>query len=350
MSVQHFVMIKSKDELLQTLGRLKDLPVLVVGDVILDRYVWGGVERISPEAPVPVVEVKRTEDRLGGAGNVALNLANLGCRVSICSLIGGDEEGQIISKLLEKNSIGREGLTVDRGRPTSLKTRVIAHRQQIVRIDREMKVPQSLALQEGFAALVDAQIDESKVLIVSDYGKGAVSEVLMRKLEAAKQSARTGLKIRPVLLDPHPRNYGIYRGINVVKPNRREAELASGISIAERENAVAAGKEIIRRWSAEMAVITLGEDGLVIVREGEQSGLFRETLALEVFDVSGAGDTVAAVFGAALGAGADSSIAGDLANAAAGVVVSEIGTVPVDIPKLRSLIDRVSTLQNAKKK
>ncbi|MDC0358363.1 bifunctional ADP-heptose synthase [Oligoflexia bacterium] len=333
-------MISSREELVETLEKINGVPTLVVGDIILDRYIWGQVKRISPEAPVPVVNVQKVEDRLGGAGNAVRNLCGIGAKVSLCCLIGDDEEGQIVLKLLEEGNVDKDGVMIDRGHPTCFKTRVIAHSQQVVRIDREETVMRGVALREGLAAVVDEHLDSCKVAIVSDYGKGTVSESVIARLIKARSEGRIGLDVRPLVVDPSPVNYDVYSGISVAKPNRREAEIASGILINSRETALEAGKVLIKKWKAEMMVISLGEDGLMIVSSEKDNGIFLETVAKEVFDVSGAGDTVTSVFSAALGVGASPSVAGDLANIAAGVVVSEVGTVPIDYDKLRNAIDR----------
>jgi len=332
----------SKKELLQTLERTRDLPILVVGDIMLDRYIWGKVERISPEAPVPVVRTTRVEDRLGGAGNVARNLVRLGARVTLCGFVGDDAEGQTLLSIMERDRMQKDGVIIDRGRPTCLKTRVIAHAQQVVRIDREETALPTPALCEGFAAVVDAHIDANRALIISDYGKGCVSEAVMRKVQQARKSGRLGLGARPLVVDPHPANYGLYNGVSVAKPNRREAEEASGIRITDRGSALRAGQALLRKWDAEMMLVTLGEDGLAIVSGEKDDGIFLETVAIEVHDVSGAGDTVTAVFSAALACGASSAVAGDLANIAAGIVVSEVGTVAIDPQKLKSEIERLA--------
>lgn len=336
-------MLSNKAELFETLDKIRGLPILVAGDLILDRYIWGTVERISPEAPVPIVLVKRTEDRLGGAGNVVRNLRNLGVNVSVSGFVGDDDEGRAVLKLMELDGIEKEGVIIDRSRPTPLKTRVIAASQQVVRIDRENPgAPPAPGLNEGVAAYIDQKLDQTKAVIVSDYGKGTVSNVLLEKLHAARDGKRLGLGVRPLMLDPHPENYGRYKGITIAKPNRKEAEIASGVKITSRESAVEAGKVLIERWDAEMMLVSLSELGLVIVRAGDDKGIALQTVARTVFDVSGAGDTVTAVFTAALAAGATPQVAGDLANIAAGTVVSEVGTVAVNVDKLRDEIEHLS--------
>lgn len=336
-------MLSSKEELLGLLDKISGLPVMVVGDLILDRYVWGAVERISPEAPVPVVNVGKVEDRLGGAGNAVRNLIALGAKVSVCAFIGDDEEGQIILKLLEDGNVDRDGVMIDRVHPTCFKTRVIAHSQQVVRIDREELSERTIALREGLAAEVDSRLDEAKVVVLSDYGKGTVSETVVQRLNKAGQEGRIGLKNRPLVVDPSHVNYDIYQGMTLAKPNKKEAEAATGINITSQEDALKAGRILIDRWKAELMVISLGVDGLAIISPGEDPGIFLPTEAKEVFDVSGAGDTVTTVFAAALGVGASLTQAGELANIAAGVVVSEVGTVAISRDKLLHAISRLDS-------
>jgi rfaE bifunctional protein kinase chain/domain len=329
---------KTKSQLLQILERLPEQKVAVIGDVILDRYVWGQVERISPEAPVPVVEVQKTEDRLGGAGNVVRNLRGLGVQVSCCALVGNDVEGEIVRKQLAELGVSTNSVVTDSERPTSLKTRVIAHAQQVVRFDREQRHQAPRATADALAKAVEAEFSQSGAVILSDYGKGAISEAIMRKLHDAQTAGRLGLRGRPFLVDPHPSSYHLYGKISIIKPNRKEAEKASGIDIESREDAYAAAKRLLERWQAEMVMITLGEDGLVLV-QGGLDPIYLETRAREVFDVSGAGDTVAAVFTAALATGAEARLAGELANIAAGVVVAEVGTVSITTAALKNAID-----------
>lgn len=335
-------MLTSAEQLLKTTDAIAGLPVLVVGDIILDRYIWGRVERISPEAPVPVVEVKNTEDRLGGAGNVVRNLVNLGAKVALCGFIGDDDEGKKVLAQLEQQGVNRDGVITDRNRRTTLKTRVMAHGQQVVRIDDENLTAPAAALAEGLAAAIDSQLDGSKAVIVSDYGKGSVSEAVLRRLDQARVAKRLGLGTRPLLLDPHPRNYSLYKSYSIIKPNRKEAEKASGIDITDRPTAMQAAQLLLKKWNAEMVLITLGEDGLVLVEAGGKQPIMLETQTQEVYDVSGAGDTVAAVFTAALGAGASAGAAGELANIAAGIVVAEVGTFAVTADLLRERIQRLA--------
>ena len=314
--------------------RFNGLPLLVVGDLILDRYIWGSVERISPEAPVPVVAVTETDNRLGGAGNVARNLQGLGANVSICGVVGNDDEAAAMFKLFDSRSIEKDGVLIDDSRPTSLKTRVIGHKQQMIRVDREDTETLSPEIQESFSKLVDAKIDSTKGIIISDYAKGVISEPLLKRFKLAHEAGRIGLNTRPFILDPKPPNYALYQNVSVATPNRKEAEQASGIAVKDAESATEAAKIISDKWSAEMVVVTLGSKGLLIYEKDKNDSVHLKASAQEVFDVSGAGDTVIAVLSAGLSLGAHPVLCGELANVAAGIVVGEVGTVSIDAERL----------------
>lgn len=334
------VTLSTKEELLSALDKLRESSVLVVGDLMLDRYIWGDVERISQEAPVPVLEVMRDEERLGGAGNVIANLLALGVKVTVCGFVGDDEAGRALLSLLKMEGVNSDGVLVDRNKPTTVKTRVLAKKQQMIRIDRERRDLQDPALREAFATLIEAQVKQHRCVIISDYGKGSISEELFKRLDQLKAAGVTGLKQIPVIVDPHPRNYSLYRSITVAKPNRKEAEAGAGMQIPDQAAAIEAAKILQKRWSAEMLLVSLGADGLVIVGSHDSEAIVRDTQARSVFDVSGAGDTVTAVFSAALSAGVSPAVAGDLANIAAGLVIAEVGTVAVSLEALRAEISR----------
>lgn len=334
-----------KKELLAILQRIRDLPILVIGDLMLDRYIFGTVERISPEAPVPVVHVKATEDRLGGAGNAVRNLCSLAAKVSVCGYIGDDHESAEIRKLLAESKVDHSGILIDRSLPTTLKTRVIAQKQQVVRIDREeppsVKAPRSPELEQKFIDLVRRGLENNKAVIFSDYGKGVLTAALIDLIEDARREGKIKLGVRPLVVDPHPSNYSRYKGMSVAKPNRKEAEVAAGMPIDSREAASKAARILLEKWHADMMLISLGEDGLIISVAGQAEDIFIDTVAQDVADVSGAGDAVTAVFTAAIAAGATPYNAGYLANLAAGIVVSEVGTVPVDYNKLIKAIEQL---------
>ena len=335
----------NKKEMLAIVEKIKDTPILVIGDIMLDRYIFGDVERISPEAPVPVVHVSKMENRLGGAGNAVRNLCNLSAKVTLCGYIGDDQESAEVLKLLEKFKVIHDGVLIDQTLPTTSKTRVIAQRQQIVRIDREIipdnSNPRDAALSNKLNTYVHSILDKQSAVIFSDYGKGAISRSLIEMFESERKDKKIGLNTRPLMVDPHPSNYFHYKGMSVAKPNRKEAEIATGVRIKDRESASKAAKILLDKWQSEMILISLGEDGLMISQQGQKNDIFIDTVALEVSDVSGAGDTVTSVFTAALATGASTLNAGHLANIAAGIVVSEVGTVPIDVKKLLKAIENL---------
>ncbi|MDD2941929.1 MAG: D-glycero-beta-D-manno-heptose-7-phosphate kinase [bacterium] len=320
-------------ELLNLVEAFVGTEVLVVGDLIVDHYIWGGVNRISPEAPVVVVDVEKEERRLGGAANVAHNLCALGAAVSICGVVGDDLEGRELTDRMERMKIDTKGVFVDRSRPTTIKTRIVAHAQQVVRVDRECRLPLSEAFQESISAEVRAQFARVKSIAVSDYGKGVVTPLIFKRLEG-----QAGINGVPVVVDPKDPNFLNYTGATVIKPNRKEAEQASGMKIATRDDAVGVGHKLLSLWNTDFVLITLGEKGMVLVSRLDEYSepVAIDTLAQEVYDVSGAGDTVSAVFTLALAAGGSPRHAAELANLAAGIVVAEVGTVAVEKTELIS--------------
>jgi D-beta-D-heptose 7-phosphate kinase/D-beta-D-heptose 1-phosphate adenosyltransferase len=326
-------MRSTREELFQGLRAIEGAKVLVVGDIILDRYIWGRVERISPEAPVPVVDVNEIEDRLGGAGNVVRNLTGLGIKVSLAGFIGDDDDGRKVLSLLDDGHTNRDAVIVDRSRVTALKTRVVANSQQVCRVDREDRSVAPVALQEALAAAVDSQIADVDAVIVSDYAKGTVSEILLNRFKEAFDEKRLGLGIRPLIIDPKPANFNLYKCGTIIKPNKKEAEEAVGRKIKTPTDAFEVAQELKQRWGSEMLLVTLGEGGLVLV---DKNGVSHhvETVAKEVYDVSGAGDTVTAVISAALAKGCSPVLAAELSNIAAGIVVSEVGTVAIDLKRM----------------
>lgn len=326
-------MRSTREELLKGLRAIEGAKILVVGDIILDRYIWGRVERISPEAPVPIVDVNDIEDRLGGAGNVVRNLRGLGAMVNLAGFIGDDEEGRKVLSLLDDGKTNRDAVIVDRSKRTSLKTRVIAHSQQVCRIDKEDRIQAPPALQEALAAAVDSQIKDVDAVIVSDYAKGTISSILLTRLKNAFHDKILGLENKPLIIDPKPSNFELYQCGTVIKPNRKEAENALGKKIKTSTDAVEAALELRKKWNSEMILITLGEGGLVLV---DNKGVSHhvETIAKEVFDVSGAGDTVTAVMASALAKKCSPVLSAELSNIAAGLVVSEVGTVAIDLKKM----------------
>ena len=312
--------------------RFTTVRVLVVGDLMLDRFVWGRVERISPEAPVPVVHFTREDARPGGAGNVVSNVRALGGRAAFSGIVGDDGAGKLLRRMLDGLGASTAGLVVDRLRPTIEKTRIIAHHQQMVRLDREAPPGKSGRAAARVRDHVLAARRRCDVLVLSDYNKGVVDRDLLDALATAHRRE----PFRWVV-DPKRANFGHYRRVSLVKPNREEAAAASGIEIRDRVSLRRAGARLLDQWEAEAVLISRGEEGMALFKRG---GVIEEfpTLAREVFDVTGAGDTVIATCALALGAGGTLEEATVLANYAAGVVVAKIGTATVTAAELRAAL------------
>jgi D-beta-D-heptose 7-phosphate kinase/D-beta-D-heptose 1-phosphate adenosyltransferase len=308
--------------------RFARVRVLVLGDLMLDRFVWGEVRRISPEAPVPVVRVTAEETRAGGAGNVVTNVAALGGRVGAAGIVGADGAG---TKLLDAlRRVGADTAAVLRARrhATIEKTRIIAHHQQVVRLDHERPDGLGTALQRRLIERVLARLPRADVLVVSDYGKGAVGPELLARLAAVHEQ-------RPFtwVVDPKGVNFGHYRRASLVKPNLGEAAVAAGVEIKDEASLRQAGRILLERWQAEAVLISRSEEGMTLFRPGGKAHTF-PTAAREVFDVTGAGDTVVATCALALGAGGSLEDATLLANHAAGIVVGKVGTATVNAREL----------------
>lgn len=317
-------MAASHSELSSLLGQIAGSRVLVVGDVMLDRFVYGEVERVSPEAPIPVVRAAREEVMLGGAGNVLRNLTALGARAGLMALVGDDAAGHEVSALVARETgDGAEALTdliVEPGRTTSIKERTIAGAQQLLRVDREsLHAPSEVVRGRLIGAAVEAMAG-AEALILSDYGKGVLGRDSLAALLAA--AAEAGL---PVVVDPKGQDYGAYRGARVVTPNRRELQIASGLPTGGDDEVEAASRGVIEACGLGAVLATRSEAGMTLVEDG-QAALHLPAKAREVFDVSGAGDTVVAVIAAGLAAAAPLPLAAELANLIAGIVVGKVGT------------------------
>jgi rfaE bifunctional protein kinase chain/domain len=324
--------ISNRIDVDKLIEQFKKTTLLVVGDIMIDEFIWGTVSRISPEAPVPVVAVNREDLLLGGAANVVHNVHSLGGRVLLAGLIGDDRMGEKIKKLLAEQQIGSEGLVVQAGRPTTVKTRVIAHSQQVVRFDRESREPISAQSQEELLRYLDKNWDLADGIIVSDYGKGLINSALM---EFIIQKKRDDGKL--VAVDPKMNNFSIYPGATVVTPNRQEAEAAAGREIRDETSLMEVGRSLLERFACQAILITRGEEGMVLFeREGDVINV--PTVAKEVYDVTGAGDTVISALTLALAAGSDFPAAAVLANYAAGIVVGKVGTATVTPEELQKTI------------
>ena len=305
------------------MGRIPTISCLVVGDLMLDEYLWGKTDRISPEAPVQVVDVVREEMRLGGAGNVANSLVALGARVEVCSVIGDDENGRVLVDMFTERSIGCGAIFRDAERRTSKKTRVVASHQQIVRIDRESRDGIRGETEERVCSWISANAGRFSAILLSDYGKGVLTE----RVIAAAVDAATPRGV-PVLVDPKGTDYRRYRRATILTPNRREAEAASGIPIRNADSLQTAAAAIMETAALDSLLITRSEEGMSLFsRSG--APIHIPTVAREVFDVSGAGDTVISTMAVGLAAGLGMEQAARLANIAAGIAVGKLGTSTV---------------------
>jgi len=305
------------------LAKFDQCRLLVVGDLMIDEYVWGSVDRISPEAPVQVVAVVSEEYTLGGSGNVAHNLVSLGAKVVLLGVVGTGKDGRLLLNKLHDLGVDSRGIVQEPGRPTTKKTRVIADHQQVVRIDRETKKNISAQTFDALAKLAEEIIPEVDVILISDYGKGLVTRELIAHV--VKLAGACGI---PSVADPKGLDFTKYAGVSVLTPNKREASLAAGLEIGNDKSLAAAGAALLQKAAVEKLLITCGKDGMIFFEPGCKPYKI-STHAREVYDVSGAGDTVVAVLGLGLAAGLTFRNAVKLANTAAGIVVGKVGTATV---------------------
>lgn len=312
----------------QYIQRFPQASVLVVGDLILDHYVMGKVSRISPEAPVPVVHVESESLRLGGAANVFNNILALGGKADLCGVIGADESGRLLMKELGTRRSGRGGVVIDHDRPTTRKSRVIAHNQQIVRYDVEGRHELKPALQRRIVQYVESRLRELSCVVVSDYAKGVVSASLMSDI-----TRLAALRKVPVIVDPKVEHFGYYKGVTVMTPNHLEATQASGLHGDDDQTINEAGAMIRQRLGCQSVLITRGEKGMSLY-EGDGVSWHLPTQARQVYDVTGAGDTVIGTLALALSTGASIKHGAILANHAAGIVVGMVGTATVSPKQL----------------
>ena len=332
----------------ELLARFAGCKILVVGDLMLDEFLWGKVTRISPEAPVPVLDVQRRAAYPGGAANVARNLASLGAQAGLAGVVGDDEPGRRLLALLAEQKIATASIRLAAGRPTTHKTRICAitrqlhdhleieDQQQIVRVDDETRRPLDPATKSALFAELRAAVRGYDAVILEDYAKGLIDQELVSLL--VEETRRHG---KILAVDPNPNNPFDWSGATVLKPNRREAFLAAGLPYAQDEEAVLrAGALLQKRHAVRHLLITLGEAGMLLFEEGREP-YHTPTRAQDVFDVSGAGDTAIAAFTLALAAGATGIEAAELANLAAGVVVGKLGTATLDLAELRGMFDKV---------
>jgi rfaE bifunctional protein kinase chain/domain len=335
------------------LPKLKSRRIGVLGDLMLDRYLWGTASRLSPEAAVPVVDFAEQSECLGGAGNVAANLASLGARVEAFGLVGQDEPGNALRACLREAGIADRGAVADKSRVTTVKTRVIARHQQIVRIDRERRDPVAAALEEKLFRLLLASLKRLDGLVLSDYDKGLITDPFAERV----LSACHHLKV-PVFVKPKTSRLYAYRGARVIVCNTKEAGFFVTRSLHDEKSLEEAGRNLLAHFGCSAVVITRGEKGMSIFEESSlrhitipatsfevtyarvgQPGVERGATGRQVFDVTGAGDTVLSVLSLAVAAGASLPDAAVLANTAAGVVVGKLGTASVTVPELSAALE-----------
>lgn len=319
---------RTPNALRRYLERFPGARVLVLGDLMVDEYVWGTVSRISPEAPVPVVAVRSETVKVGGGGNVAANIAALGGQVRVVGVVGNDAPAERLVDELERAGVKADGLVVDASRPTTIKSRVVAGSQHIVRFDRESDAPLAATARAEILERVRAFLPESEVLLVSDYAKGVVSPALMRAVLPLAARRRT-----IVAVDPKVQHLPLFRGVTVVAPNHHEAAAGARILVRTEADLLRVGQTLLRRLKVGAVLVTRGEQGMSLFQSGRPV-VHIPTFAREVYDVTGAGDTVMSALSLSLAAGASMTEAATLANYAAGIVVGKRGTATVSREEL----------------
>jgi len=315
---------------------LKGHKVMIIGDLMLDHYMIGEVERISPEAPVPVVRVETESSLLGGAGNVARNITSLGGEALLVSTVGTDEDGTRLDRLCNDAQLTTK-LIRDPARPTTKKTRIIAGNQQVVRVDQELTVPLQQAEFAELFNYLQTVVEDYPVIILSDYGKGFICKEFMDTFMALLDKCAK----RPlVLVDPKTVNYDLYTGVDLLTPNTKEAGEGAGLPVTGQDTVIRAGRALFDRLECKNLLITMGGDGMALF-QGVQSIQHIPTFARKVFDVTGAGDTVIATIALALSSGTDLLTACTLANYAAGVVVAQVGAATASPDDLSEVVDEL---------
>lgn len=316
------------EKMLQIIQNFKKKRILVLGDLMLDKYIWGNVSRISPEAPVPVVEVIKATSCLGGAGNVGKNLESLGASLLLAGVVGDDEEGLWIKKSVRQTG----GIFIDKGRPTTVKIRIIAHHQQVVRVDQEKKKPISSLMEKKMFDFIQKQKYDG--LLISDYNKGIVTPSLIEQVLSHVKKRKI-----PVFVDSKVEHFGLFPRVTLITPNHFEAEKIVNFPCRTNAEIEKAGRQILRQASCLCLIIKRGEQGMTVFERGKKP-VHIPTIAKEVFDVTGAGDTFIATASLALLSGASIQEAAMLSNAAAGIVVGKIGTATATPRELVASLER----------
>ncbi len=321
------------------LTSFKKKKILVIGDIILDRYIWGKVSRISPEAPVPVVEVTDEDFLLGGASNVAHNIVSLGGSATLAGVAGNDRGGDILRKMFDDKRIQHDGVLWT-SRPTTMKTRVIAHGQQVVRFDREEKNKVDGKLSAHLIGQIKKSLPGYDAVIISDYRKGVISSELVREIVRLAKPKNIFVSV-----DPKVGHFHCYRHVSLITPNVQEASAASGIEIRDEKSLVNAGRTLLKKLPCSAVLITRGEQGMSLFKK--DIAVHIPTVAKNVYDVTGAGDTVIAVFTLAHASGASLEEAAVIANHGAGIVVGEVGTAVITQEQLRNSFSSIRRKLNS---
>jgi D-beta-D-heptose 7-phosphate kinase/D-beta-D-heptose 1-phosphate adenosyltransferase len=306
--------------------------LLVVGDLMLDEYLWGKVDRISPEAPVQVVSIKNEDYAMGGAGNVVNNIVALGAKVTAAGVIGTGRNGQILLDKFKDLGVDTAGIIQEPGMPTTQKTRIIASHQHVLRIDRETDKTISDSTIDKIARFIEDKIADVDVVLISDYGKGLITKTLLSRLISAAQKHK-----KITIADPKGLDFSKYSGVSLLTPNKKEAALASGVEIVDESTLLKSGHKILQTVGLDQLLITCGKDGMVLFGQNREPYKVRAK-ARQVYDVSGAGDTVLSVFGLAIAAGASFKNATSIANTAAGIVVGKVGTATISRQELATAL------------
>jgi D-beta-D-heptose 7-phosphate kinase/D-beta-D-heptose 1-phosphate adenosyltransferase len=319
-------------ELVRFINKFPETTIMVVGDIILDEYIWGDVNRISPEAPVPVVEVREETKMLGGAANVVHNIASLGGNALLCGITGGDETAGEIEERIRGLGFPVDGILAEPGRPTTVKTRIVAHNQQVVRYDRENSREIRPDTAKRLLEFVEGACEKVNGVIVSDYGKGVISGSLIQGLRSFFRQRGVAFAV-----DPKTGNFEHYRGVDVITPNHHEAGAFCGFRIVDEKTLIQAGRHMLKELDCRSVLITQGKDGMTLFENGGEISHI-PTVARKVFDVTGAGDTVISTFCLGLASGMDLKSAAIISNIAAGIVVGEVGTSTVKAEELKNAL------------
>lgn len=330
-------MIATDNKTAENFKKIKSLRCLIIGDVMVDAYIWGAVNRISPEAPVPVFEVKKRENRLGGAANVALNVQSLGATPILCGVIGEDDKGKVFQQLLSENDLVSSALVIDKSRVTTCKTRIISASHHLLRVDEEELSIVSESVQKQVFLSVQKEIDKGiDVIIFEDYDKGLLTDDLIRNIVTVAN--KKGI---PTCVDPKKNNFYAYKGVSLFKPNFKEFIEGLNVQLLKNDfkNIGIQAKLFLKNSGINSLLITLSEHGMLMVDDEEEFHV--KALVRNIADVSGAGDTVISTAALALAAGFSKKQVVQLANLAGGLVCEEIGVVPVQIDKLKSEFSRL---------